>query len=245
MKSVNAIRNFLILFAFERVGVRHFAIGFDGVAVGEAGVLAEPGLERHRETEIRSEVLLEEGTEVLRADEVRGDGIVEGGGDLAVQGDPFLRLGLGGAEFGEGGADDEGEVVAVVDVADVEVVARALVRRAQDYFAQEGLAGLGDLDIEVVVADQTEEGAVAVDAVVAHHFLDGDVAGAGALVDDVLDEISVASHCFPFLRFEGKEFLRDRQARGAPSRRAYRRATTAPLMLCQTLKRAPGMVAIG
>ena len=67
-------------------------------------------------------------------------------------------------------------------------------RRLQDGFLQDKPAWLRHLHEEVVVADEAEENAVAVDAIVSHHFLHGYLTGTGALVDDVLDEVLTASH---------------------------------------------------
>ena len=46
----------------------------------------------------------------------------------------------------------------------------------------------------MAVADEAEQDAVAVDAIVPHHLFHGNLAGAGALVDYELNEIRVASH---------------------------------------------------
>ena len=170
-------------------------VGVYGVAVGEAGVAAEPVLERYLEAEALAEVLGEEGAEVLRAHKVGDDDIVQGSGDLPVDACPLGGPGLGGGgQLGEGGADEEAEVVAVVHIGDIEVVAGAGIGGTKDHFFEEGLAGVGDFDVEVVVADEAEEDAVAVDAVVTHHLFDGDFSSAGALVNYELDEVCAAGH---------------------------------------------------
>jgi hypothetical protein len=53
---------------------------------------------------------------------------------------------------------------------------------------------ISGLDKQVIIADKAEKDAIAIDAVVPHHLLDTDIPRARALVDDVLNEIRVASH---------------------------------------------------
>ena len=67
---------------------------------------------------------------------------------------------------------------------------------------QHGFSGFRNLDIQVVVADKAENGTIAVDAVVAHHFSNGYLTGAGALIYNELNKIRIAGHysrCFVIL----------------------------------------------
>ncbi len=68
------------------------------------------------------------------------------------------------------------------------------IRRPEHDFIQNSLTCIRLLYIQVIVANQTEQNAVAVDAIVSHHLLHGNLTGAGALVHNELDEICVTSH---------------------------------------------------
>jgi hypothetical protein len=69
------------------------------------------------------------------------------------------------------------------------MVSGAGIRRPEYHFIQHGFAGFRHLDIQVIVADQAEQDTVAVDAIVPHHFFDGNLPGTGALVNNILNEI--------------------------------------------------------
>ena len=56
------------------------------------------------------------------------------------------------------------------------MVPGAGIGRPEDDFIQDGLAGIGLLYIQVVVADKTEQDAIAIDAIVSHHLLDVNLA---------------------------------------------------------------------
>ena len=64
-------------------------MGFDGIAEGKAGVLAQPALELYLKTESIAQVLLKEGPKVLGAYDVGGDDLVQGSGYLTVDRTPF------------------------------------------------------------------------------------------------------------------------------------------------------------
>ena len=61
---------------------------------------------------------------------------------------------------------------------------------------QQGLAGFCYLEIEIAVTNQTEQDTVAVDAIVPHHLLYGNLAGSRTLVGDVLNKIWIRCHSF-------------------------------------------------
>ena len=74
------------------------------------------------------------------------------------------------------------------------MVPGAGIRRPEDNFLQHGLTGICLFYIQVIVANQAEKNAVAVDAVVTHHFPYGYLPGASALVNYILYKIFVTSH---------------------------------------------------
>ena len=102
--------------------------------------------------------------------------------------------GLRGNEFGQRRLDDVLQVIPVIDIADIEIVFGAFIGLPELDFFEDGFAGFRHLDIEIIVADETEQDSVAVDAIVPHHLSDRDVTGARALVDNELYKICVASH---------------------------------------------------
>ena len=102
--------------------------------------------------------------------------------------------GLRGKELRQGGLDNVLQVIPVIDIADIKIVLGALIRLPELDFFEDGFPGLCHLDIEIIVADETEQDSVAVDALVPHHLSDRDVTGARALVDNELYKICVASH---------------------------------------------------
>ena len=73
-------------------------------------------------------------------------------------------------------------------------ILRTVIRGSEDDFFQQCPARLRHLDIEIVVADEPEQDAVAIDAPVPHHFLHGNLTGSGALVRNILNKICTTSH---------------------------------------------------
>jgi hypothetical protein len=57
------------------------------------------------------------------------------------------------------------------------------------------VAGFCGFDVETVVADESEDFAVAINTIVAEHLFDGYFACISALIGNVLHEISITSHC--------------------------------------------------
>ena len=53
---------------------------------------------------------------------------------------------------------------------------------------------IGRLDIQIVITDLAEEDAIAIDAIVPHHLLDGNLPGARALLHYVLYKICITCH---------------------------------------------------
>ena len=90
--------------------------------------------------------------------------------------------------------DETGQIIPVIHFADVEIVLRTAVGWSQDNFLQQSFARLCNLDVEVIVTDKAEENAVAISAPVPHHLFHGNLPGAGALVDDELYKVRIASH---------------------------------------------------
>lgn len=163
-------------------------IGFHRIPESEAGVLPQPTLEFNFEAESLAQVLFEEGAQVLGTDDIGGDGLVQGNGHLAVDRASFrLRLGL--HQLRKCRPDQILQIVPVIHVRDVEMVPGAGVGPLEHDFVQDRLAGIRHLDIQVVVADQAEQDTVAVNAIVPHHLFDGNLPGAGTLVNDELNEI--------------------------------------------------------
>ena len=70
----------------------------------------------------------------------------------------------------------------------------AVIRRSQNDFLKDCLARLRHLHVEIVVADKPKENTVAIRAIVSHHLLHNNLTSAGALVDDVLYKVRIASH---------------------------------------------------
>ena len=102
----------------------------------------------------------------------------------------MFRLG----KFSTGGFDKRGEILPVVHFFDTEIGFGTLVGRAPNLCFQHFATGFGGFNIESVVADESEDFAVAVDGVVAKHFADGDLSSSGTLVGNVLDKIGIACH---------------------------------------------------
>lgn len=107
---------------------------------------------------------------------------------------PFL-LWLRFGQLFAGLADQMGEELVVVDVGNVKVVFRSLVGWAEVDGGKEAATNLGGFDVEMVVADETENLSTAVDGVVSKHLSGSDFTCATALVGDVLDEVGIACHC--------------------------------------------------
>ena len=170
------------------------AIRIQGIAEREARVTVKPVLEPHLETEFLAQMPLEECPEVLRTDQVGSDDFVRRKRDLTILMGLLAGTGFRGKQFQERRPHDVLQIIAVIHVADIEIVPGAFVGLPEHDFLQNGLAGLRHLDIKVVVAKEAEQDPVAVEAIVAHHLPDGYRTGTGALVDDKLYEISVASH---------------------------------------------------
>ena len=104
----------------------------------------------------------------------------------------LLRFGLG--KGWERGLNKVHQVVPVVHVCDVEIVFGSVIGRAKNDFFQQGPPGVGYLEIEFVVADEAEQDAITVDAIVPHHLFHGDITGAGTLVCYVLDKVWIRGH---------------------------------------------------
>ena len=91
-------------------------------------------------------------------------------------------------------ADKCRQIIAVVHIFDEEIVFCSVVRCTHLDAAQQRSACLGWFQVEAVVADEAEEDAVAVDAVIAEHLFHRNLARTRALVGDILNEIEVACH---------------------------------------------------
>lgn len=91
-------------------------------------------------------------------------------------------------------ADKRRQIIAVVHVFDEEIVFRAVVRWTHFNAAQQRTASVGRFYVEAIVADEAEDDAVAVDAVVTEHLFHGNLACTSTLVGDVLNEVGVACH---------------------------------------------------
>ena len=100
----------------------------------------------------------------------------------------------GFGEFGAGGTHQGREVVAVVDILDVEVGLCAVVGRTQVLAAEQLAARLGGFQVEAVVADEAENITVSVDTIVSEHFLRLNLSRPTALVGDILYKIRIACH---------------------------------------------------
>ena len=91
-------------------------------------------------------------------------------------------------------ADKRRQIISVVHIFNEEIVFRAVVRRTHLDAAQQRAASLGRFQVETVVANEAEDDAVAIDAVVAKHLFHRNLARTSALVGDVLNEVWVACH---------------------------------------------------
>ena len=91
-------------------------------------------------------------------------------------------------------ADKRRQIIAVVHIFNEEIVFRAVVGRTHFDAAQQRATCFSRLQVEAVVADEAEDDAVAVDAVVAEHLFHANLARASALVGNVLNQIGVACH---------------------------------------------------
>ena len=91
-------------------------------------------------------------------------------------------------------ADEGGEVVAVVDIDDVEVRLCTLVWRLQIKGSEQRPTRLRRFDIESVVTDKPEDFPITIDAVVAKHLLGDNRPRPTTLVEDVLHKVRIASH---------------------------------------------------
>ena len=91
-------------------------------------------------------------------------------------------------------ADKCRQIIAVVHIFDEEVVFRAVVRRTHFNAAQQRAACLSRFQVETIVANEAEDDAVAIDAVVSEHLFHGNLACTSTLVSDVLNEVGVACH---------------------------------------------------
>ena len=100
-----------------------------------------------------------------------------------------LLLGLGLWQHLASLTDEHGEVVAIVNVSDVEMILGAFVRRPHVDGAQQRTDGLRGFQIETIVADESENLSVAIDAIVAKHLLGDDLACPSALVGDILYKV--------------------------------------------------------
>ena len=96
----------------------------------------------------------------------------------------LLRLGFW--QHLTGLADEHGEVIAVIDISNIEVILCSFVGRTQIFNAQQRTNGICELQVKVVVADEPEDLPVAVDAVITEHLLRSNLACASTLVDNVL-----------------------------------------------------------
>jgi hypothetical protein len=63
------------------------------------------------------------------------------------------------------------------------------VRRPEYHFIQYGFSSFRHFNVKVIVANKAEKDTVAVNAIVPHHLFDGNLPGAGTLVNDELNEI--------------------------------------------------------
>ena len=106
----------------------------------------------------------------------------------------FRFLGFGFGQLGTGGFDQGREVVAVVDILDIEVGLGAIVGRTHILDAQQLAPCLGGFDIEAVVAYETEGLTSTVDTIVTEHLASFNIACARALFDYILHKIWIACH---------------------------------------------------
>jgi hypothetical protein len=107
---------------------------------------------------------------------------------------PFFLFGLWLRYFLASLSNKTSEIVVIVYIIDVEVILCALIRRTQDLGTEHSTTCIRWFHEEMIVANQAEYLPVAIDTIVAEHLLDGDFSGISALVDNVLYEVSIASH---------------------------------------------------
>ena len=110
-----------------------------------------------------------------------------------------LRRRRGFSAFGQrqmlaGHANELGDIVAVVDIGDVEIVLRAFVGRSQFHTSKHCPPCIGGLQVEAVVADESEDDTIAIDAKVAKHLLHGNLTGTTTLVGNIFYEIRMTRH---------------------------------------------------
>ena len=87
-----------------------------------------------------------------------------------------------------------GQIVTVVDIRDVEIILCPFVRRTQIHHFQHFPTCLRRLQIETVVTDKSEYLSIAIDALIAKHFLGDNLPCPTTLVCDVLYKIRAACH---------------------------------------------------
>jgi len=68
-------------------------------------------------------------------------------------------------------SDQHGEIIAIIDICDVEIVLSTLIGRAQFFCTEQRAYGLSRFQIEAVVTDQAEDLSIAIDSIVTKHFL--------------------------------------------------------------------------
>ena len=98
-------------------------------------------------------------------------------------------------------ADKRRQIIPVVHIFNEEIVFCAIVRGTHLNAAQQRAARLGRFQVETVVADEAEDDAVTIDAVVAEHLFHRDFARTSALIGDVLNEVRIACHGVSLLPF--------------------------------------------
>ena len=101
---------------------------------------------------------------------------------------------LGQGQMLTGHANEFGDIVAVVDIGNVEIVLRAFVGRSQFHTPKHCPPGIGGLQVEAVVADESEDDTIAIDAKVAKHLLHGNLTGTTTLVGNIFYEIRMTRH---------------------------------------------------
>ena len=84
--------------------------------------------------------------------------------------------------------------IAAIDIFNEEIVFCSVVGWAHIDIAKFGSASFCRFQIETIVANETEDDAVAIDAVIAKHLFDHDFASPFALVGDILYKIRIACH---------------------------------------------------
>ena len=101
---------------------------------------------------------------------------------------------LGQRQMLAGHANEFRDIVAVVDIGNVEIVLRAFVGRLQFHIPKHCPPGIGGLQVEAVVADESEDDTIAIDAIVAKHLLHGNLTGTTTLVGDIFYEVRMTRH---------------------------------------------------